>query len=101
MYPHERSLVQRLNNEPFALVGVNADDNRQHAQSVKRSRQLTWRSFFDGPGFGNEIVQKFQVPGLPTIFLLDHNGVIRHRFFGVPREEVLNQAIDTLVKNPK
>ena len=25
MYPHERSLVKRLENEPFALIGVNSD----------------------------------------------------------------------------
>ena len=99
MFPHERSLVQRLNSEPFALIGVNADDNRQQAQSVKRSQQLTWRSFFDGPGFGNDIVQQYQAPGLPTIFLLDHNGIIRHRFIGVPRDEVLDRAIDELVSN--
>ena len=26
MYPHERSLVKKLAEKPFALLGVNSDD---------------------------------------------------------------------------
>ena len=29
MYPHERSLVKRLENKPFALLGVNSDRDRE------------------------------------------------------------------------
>ena len=29
MYPHERSLVKRLAGKPFAIVGVNSDDDRE------------------------------------------------------------------------
>ena len=25
MYPHERSLVKKLKDQPFALIGVNSD----------------------------------------------------------------------------
>ena len=25
MYPHERSLVERLANRPFAIIGINSD----------------------------------------------------------------------------
>ncbi len=29
MYPHERSLVKRLADEPFALIGVNSDADKK------------------------------------------------------------------------
>ena len=29
MYPHERSLVKRLKDKPFALIGVNSDANKE------------------------------------------------------------------------
>jgi hypothetical protein len=33
MYPHERSLVQRLEGKPFALLGINTDDARAQLSS--------------------------------------------------------------------
>jgi hypothetical protein len=29
MYPHERSLVKRLADEPFAIIGVNSDKDHE------------------------------------------------------------------------
>jgi hypothetical protein len=29
MYPHERSLVNRLAGKPFVLLGINSDDDRE------------------------------------------------------------------------
>ena len=28
MFPHERSLVKRLENKPFALIGINSDKDK-------------------------------------------------------------------------
>ena len=47
MYPHERSLVKRLANEPFALIGVNSDPKENVLAALKRDN-ITWRSFWDG-----------------------------------------------------
>ena len=36
MYPHERSLVKRLSDKPFALRGVNSDRDREKIkQTIK------------------------------------------------------------------
>ena len=34
MYPHERSLVKRLEGQPFALIGVNSDRDREALKAV-------------------------------------------------------------------
>ena len=34
MYPHERSLVKRLENQPFALIGVNSDEDKEALKEV-------------------------------------------------------------------
>ena len=34
MYPHERSLVKKLADKPFALVGVNSDDDLDELKKV-------------------------------------------------------------------
>jgi hypothetical protein len=42
--------------------------------------KLTWRSFVNG----EEIVAKWNLPGTPTFYVIDHHGVIRHKWVGSP-----------------
>jgi hypothetical protein len=41
MYPHERSLVKRLEGKPFALIGVNSDRDREELKPILTSEQIT------------------------------------------------------------
>ena len=78
MYPHERSLVKKLAKKPFALIGVNSD-SRQRAKKAIEKENITWRSFWDGGRTGGPIATKWNVSAWPTIYVLDHEGVIRYR----------------------
>jgi len=99
MYPHERSLVKKLADKPFALVGVNSDQNREALKPILEKEQITWRSFWNGPqGTGGPISAEWNVRGWPTLYVLDHKGVIRHKWVGSPSGEVLDKAIEKLVK---
>lgn len=97
MYPHERSLVARLKNEPFALLGVNSDPKNKLREVLKREN-LTWRSWWDGGSTEGPIATAWNVSGWPTIYVLDHRGVIR---FKGPRDQQLDQAVDQLLKEMK
>ncbi len=94
MYPHERSLVKRLANKPFALIGVNSDRNREKLKSVMKKENITWRSFWNGGGTSGPISTKWNVSGWPTIYVLDAKGTIRYK--GV-RGEAMDEAVDTLL----
>src|SRR5262245_20953037 len=99
MYPHERSLVKKLADKPFALVGVNSDQNREALKPILEKEQITWRSFWNGPqGTGGPISTEWNVRGWPTLYVLDHKGVIRHKWVGSPSGDVLDKAIEKLVK---
>lgn len=98
MFDHERSLVNKLAGKPFALIGVNAGDTLEKARSVVKERELNWRSFFDGDS--QDIVRQYQIEGFPTIFLLDQEGIIRHKFVGV-EPAVLDKAIDEMMAKVK
>jgi len=99
MYPHERSLVKRLEGKPFALVGVNSDKDVEALKPILEKEQITWRSFWNGPkGTAGPISAEWNVRGWPTLYLIDHNGVIRHRYLGSPGEKALDAAIERLVR---
>jgi len=102
MYPHERSLVERLADEPFAIVGVNSDPDLDELQDVLKKENITWRSFWNGPdGTGGPISTRWNVSGWPTLFLIDHEGVIRHKWLGSPGDEAMDKAIEALVAKAK
>ena len=96
MYPHERSLVQRLAGKPFALLGINSDSDKDNLKTVMEKEQITWRSWWNGPkGTNGPLSKKWNVHGWPTIYVLDAQGVIRFRDV---RGEAMDEAVDALLK---
>jgi hypothetical protein len=62
-------------------------------------QNISWRSFWNGAdGTRGPISSEWNVSGWPTLFIIDHKGVIRHRFLGNPGDEKLDKFIDDLVK---
>jgi hypothetical protein len=101
MFPHERSLVQKLEGKPFVLLGVNGDDDDK-AEDLKKKNEnakITWRSFRNKRGGDKpDIADEWNLSGWPTLYLIDHQGVIRKKWVGPPSNEVLDKSIDDLLK---
>ena len=73
--PPEREMVERLKDQPFALVGVNSDPKDRLIVAAKHER-IAWRSFFDGGDAYGPIARRWNVTSWPTIYVLDEEGVI-------------------------
>jgi hypothetical protein len=95
MYPHERSLVKRLEGKPFALLGVNSDDDRAQVKKIMEKEKMTWRSLWDGGSTEGPVQTAYNVGHWPTIYVIDHKGVIRDID---PRDKKLDKAIDGLLE---
>lgn len=93
MVPHERSLVQRLQGKPFALLGVNLYSSRDQLKRIEQKHSINWRSWSDGAG-GGSISQQWRVEYMPAIYVLDAKGVIRYKDV---RETQLDRAVDKLL----
>jgi len=98
MYPHERSLVKRLEGQPFVLLGVNSDRDREALKKVMKKQGITWRSFWNGGSTQGPISSAWNVRGWPTIYVLDHKGVIRYKNV---RGEGMDEAVDKLLAEMK
>ncbi len=95
MFDHERSLVQKYQGRPFALLGIDEDSDRVTLQKAEKKYKLTWRSWWDENGI---IASQWKVVGWPTLFLIDHKGEIRWHSLGVPDSKELEKRIEQLVK---
>ncbi len=98
MYPHERSLVKRLEGKPFVLLGINSDNDRQETKENVKKEEITWRSWWDGGSTQGPIASAWNVKGWPSLSILDHKGTIRHKFLGFPGEEKFDSAIEALIE---
>ena len=95
MVPHEKKLVDRLKDRPFALVGINGDDERDKAQAAAKRTAMTWPSFWDAAERPDGPITKcWNVSVWPTIYVLDSKGVIR--FKGTNGKE-LDKAVEDLL----
>ena len=94
LVPHERSLVKRLEGKPFALLGIDGDEDRKKAQVVTVKEEMSWPSWWDQRNGDGPIATQWNVRGWPTSYVLDSKGVIRYK--QVFKEE-LDRAVDTLL----
>ena len=99
MYPHERSLVERLRDKPFALIGVNSDIDKKELKKRMEKEKITWRSFWAGPdNVDGPIPTAWNVKGWPTVYVIDAKGVIRARYC---RGKKLDEMVDRLLAEVK
>jgi len=99
MFPHERSLVKRLEGKPFTIIGVNSDQYGDNFKKQMEKHQVTWRSFKNERGGETPaIATEWNVRGWPTLYLIDHKGVIRKKWVGSPGDKVMDEEIEKLVK---
>lgn len=94
MMPHEQLLVRRLQNQPFALLGITTDRDRMEAAGFLHQRGYTWRNWWDHT---SAIIERWEVNALPTIVLVDARGVVRFSQVGFLEGEVIDREVDRLL----
>lgn len=75
LYPLERNLISKFHNKPFVLLSVSSDESIETLQASTASGKITWRCWWDGKS--GPISTAWNLGGIPTIILLDHQHVIQ------------------------
>jgi hypothetical protein len=87
-------LVQDYKDRPFVLVGVNCDDDKTELMREIKRQSINWNSWWDGGPTGSRIAKQWQVHSFPTVYVIDHKGVIRYKN---PHGPELDSAVNDLV----
>jgi thiol-disulfide isomerase/thioredoxin len=94
--PTDRELAESMVGRPFALLGVNCDYTPQDAKATMAKESINWPNWYDGdPRTDPPIQAHYFIQGIPAVFLLDAEGVIRGRDL---RGQSLRDAIEGMVK---
>lgn len=78
--PHLATASAKLSEQkkPFEIICVSVDDDRDSVVFAVKERKLPGTHTWD-KGPDNPVTEMYNVRGLPTWYLLDPKGVIRHR----------------------
>ena len=92
--PHLRALVERFEGRPFAIVGVNTGDDEKTFREGVKNFKLSWISAYQGAT--SPIADQYRVDAYPTVLLVDHEGKIRYRDYGL--DDTGDALVDELVE---
>jgi peroxiredoxin len=97
--PELEQLYNKYQDEGFAVIGINVDASTARVAAFLRKAPLKYAILVDSKG---ETAEAYRLSGLPTIFIIDREGVVKHRHSGYEKEflgiydkeiqELLNQA---------
>lgn len=98
MIPSERDMVKKLDKEkkPFKLLSISCDDEQDTLVKFIEMEGMPWDHWFDGAQ--GPVAKAFRVRAFPTLYLIDHTGVIRNKWIGVPDHDKLEKEVKDLVE---
>ena len=94
--PHIARLYRETKVQGLAVLGVNDDESPQTAVKWSKEYQYDWPSLFEGSSrFARE---KYKVDGIPTVVLIDKQGIIVEYQVGSGEEtdKAIRSALRTL-----
>ena len=97
MIPHEREMVERLKEQPFALVGISMDDKKETLLELLAREKLPWRQWWVGGH--STLAQDWNIEYYPTVYVIDAKGIIRHQ--GLTGADLENAVTELLRKMRK
>jgi len=69
--PHLRRLAQRMEDQPFELVGVSVDGNEEALRRYLEEEGVTWTQIWDPSNQSSEV---FGIKSYPFYLVIDHEG---------------------------
>lgn len=95
--PHYQSLARELEPRGLTVIGVNLDRDRALADRALKRTGASFPVVFDPAG---RWAQAFALPAMPTSYVIDRSGTIRHvqSGFRAGDEAAIRAAIEAALK---
>jgi thiol-disulfide isomerase/thioredoxin len=92
MIPHERAMVEKLKDKPFALISISGDAKKETLKQFLSQEKMPWTHWWNGNEGG--VLEDWSIEHFPTIYVIDAEGIIRHKDI---RDEKLEAAVNALL----
>jgi thiol-disulfide isomerase/thioredoxin len=74
--PNVVAAYKKLHDKGFEIIGISFDQDKDKLVSLTKEKEMTWPQFFDGKGWGNEFGKKYGISGIPTMWLINKQGMV-------------------------
>ena len=75
--PEVKKTYAELHDKGFEILGISLDEEKETLEKFLADEKMTWPQQFDGTGWENKIVGKFEISGIPSMWLIDKKGKLR------------------------
>jgi thiol-disulfide isomerase/thioredoxin len=76
------------------IIGISLDEDEEALRKVLKSKKVAWPQHFDGKGWDDEIAHRFGITALPTVWLVNKEGMLVE----VNPEGEIGEKIERLLK---
>jgi thiol-disulfide isomerase/thioredoxin len=100
-FPFLNQMHSALKDKGLQVIGVNLDENPEDAKAFLTNYPV---DFFVTKDTGEQCARKFDVKAMPSSYLVDRNGIVRHVHFGFrpgEAEDVRKRVEQLLAETPK
>jgi peroxiredoxin len=96
-FPALDQLYNQYQDQGFAVIGINVDASPARVAAFLRNTPVKFPILIDSKG---ETAEAYRLSGLPTIFIIDRDGVVKHRHSGYEKgfSRIYDQEIRDLLK---
>jgi len=92
--PNVVATYKKLHDKGFEIVGISLDQDKSAMEAALKKHEMTWRQYFDGKGWKNEISTSFGITAIPATWLIDKKGILRETNL---RGEDLGKGVEKLL----
>ena len=93
--PNVKQVYEKYKDKNFQIIGVSLDNSRDTLVGYLEKEGIAWPQVFDGNGWDNQVAKMYGIRGIPHMYLIDGDGIVRKS--GV-RGHALEPAVAELVR---
>jgi peroxiredoxin len=91
--PQLKKYYEKFKARGFEIIGISLDSKKEVLEKFIDKEKVPWKIAFSGDNWQDETAKLYGVNSVPSYWLIDRNGVLRH--FNLRKEE-LKEAIAAL-----
>ena len=96
--PDLNRLYSKYKHKSVEIIGVNLEKDPEAVAKFVAANQMKFPIVIDPQ---NQVATKYQVFGIPTTYVLDQNGRIRHVIQGAASYQKLQAVVEEVLKESK
>ncbi len=85
-FPWINAMQEKYKDKGLVVIGINLDADIEKAKQFLKKTPAQFRLFSDPNG---ALAEKYKLIGMPSSFVLDSNGEVRHRHVGFKKSSIL------------